>query len=504
MTQHSHDAGAVSATGTAVAAGVPVEEPVLAPGHTFATIGEQISGVIDSREQPVVWFLTLAIAGMFAMLLPLTMLALLAFGVGIWGINIPVGWGFAIVNFVWWIGIGHAGTLISAVLLLVHQQWRTSINRFSEAMTIFAVMCAGMFPLFHMGRPWFAYWMGPYPNTMLLWPQFRSPLAWDVFAVTTYFLVSLMFWYVGLIPDFATLRDRSKHVIGKWGYGFFALGWRGSAAHWQRYETAYLLLAGLATPLVVSVHTVVSFDFAVGVLPGWHSTIFPPFFVAGAIYSGFAMVLTLALPVREFYGMKDFITDYHLDKMAKVMLATGLMVSYGYLNEAFMAWYSQNPYEMYLTWNRMFGPYWWSYWALILCNTLIPQTLWVRSWRLNVYWLFVVSIVVNIGMWLERFVIVITSLHRDFLPSSWGMYTPTFWDWTFYLGTLGFFFTMMCLFVRFLPMISIAEMRLLLLELKHEAAHAAHVHVAESHAVTAVVPAGGGVTPGNPTGGEST
>jgi Ni/Fe-hydrogenase subunit HybB-like protein len=385
-------------------------------------------------------------------------------GTGIWGINVPVAWGFAIINFVWWIGIGHAGTLISAILLLLKQQWRTSINRFAEAMTLFAVACAGIFPLMHTGRPWLSYWMVPYPNTMDIWPQFRSPLVWDVFAVTTYGTVSLLFWYVGLIPDLATMRDRARSRFVRATYGFFSLGWRGSARHWHRYETAYLLLAGLATPLVVSVHTVVSFDFAVSIIPGWHATIFPPYFVAGAIYSGFAMVLTLAIPLRALYGLHGFITMRHLDNMAKVMLATGLIVGYGYMMETFISWYSASEYEWYMAVNRKGGPYAPFYWALIAINVGVVQLLWSRRVRFNVPLLFVISIIINIGMWLERFVIVVTSLHRDFLPSSWGMYWPTRWDWFTFFGTIGLFVALLFLFLRVLPMISIFEMRTLLPE----------------------------------------
>ncbi|HZA36159.1 MAG TPA: NrfD/PsrC family molybdoenzyme membrane anchor subunit, partial [Vicinamibacterales bacterium] len=380
-------------------------------------------------------------------------------GTGIWGVNIPVGWGFDIVNFVWWIGIGHAGTLISAILLLFRQRWRMSIARFAEAMTLFAVACAGLFPVLHTGRPWLAYWLLPYPNSMGLWPQFRSPLIWDVFAVSTYATVSLLFWYVGLIPDLATMRDRAKSVLVKRIYGFFALGWRGSAMHWQRYETASLLLAGLATPLVVSVHTVVSFDFAVSVVPGWHATIFPPYFVAGAIYSGFAMVLTLVIPIRAYYGLEGFITMRHIQNMAKIMLATGLIVFYGYAVEAFMAWYSASSWEGFMLSNRATGPYWWAYWTLIFCNGVIPQLLWFKRVRMNVPLLFLISLIVNVGMWLERYVIIVTSLARDYLPSSWGMYSGTVWDWATYVGTLGLFAWLLFLFIRFVPMISIFEMR---------------------------------------------
>jgi molybdopterin-containing oxidoreductase family membrane subunit len=384
-------------------------------------------------------------------------------GIGVWGVTIPIGWGFDIINFVWWIGIGHAGTLISAILLLLRQEWRTSINRFAEAMTLFAVACAAFYPIFHTGRPWVAvYWLMPYPNTMGLWPNFRSPLIWDVFAVTTYATVSAMFWFVGLIPDLATLRDRAQSKPWKIIYGMGAMGWRGSARHWNNYETAYLLLAGLATPLVVSVHTVVSFDFATGIVPGWHATIFPPYFVAGAIYAGFAMVLTLAIPLRRFYKLEDFITMKHLENMAKVMLATGLIVAYGYMMEAFFAWYSANQYEAFMMKNRMFGPYWWAYWALILCNVVAPNLLWVKNLRTNVAFLFCISLVVSVGMWLERFVIIVTSLHRDFLPSSWGLYAGTRFDWAAFVGTIGLFITLLFLFVRFLPAISIFEMRTIL------------------------------------------
>ncbi|TMA49085.1 MAG: hydrogenase, partial [Deltaproteobacteria bacterium] len=415
--------------------------PVIEPGHTFASITDKISTIVLTRRTPRGWFFGFAAAFAVMMMLFYAIAYLLIAGIGIWGINIPVGWGFAIINFVWWIGIGHAGTLISAILLLLRQQWRQSINRFAEAMTLFAVACAGLFPLLHLGRPFYFYWLVPYPNIMSLWPQFRSPLVWDVFAISTYFTISLLFWYVGLIPDLATLRDRSGNRVGRVVYGMLAMGWRGSARHWQRYEIAYLLLAGLATPLVVSVHTVVSFDFAVAIVPGWHSTIFPPFFVAGAIYSGFAMVMTLAIPLRAAYHLEDFITARHLENMAKILLVTGLIVTYGYLIETFISWYSGNDYEWYMTMNRLRGPYAPLYWALILCNSLVPQVLWFRRARRNVVLLFVVALVVNVGMWLERFIIVVTSLHRDFLPSSWGMYYPTRWDWATFIGTMGLFAT---------------------------------------------------------------
>jgi Ni/Fe-hydrogenase subunit HybB-like protein len=435
------------------------EQPLIGPGHSYGSVTDKISAIVLTQRTTKGWYLGFAIAFALVMTLMAAITWLLLKGVGIWGINIPVGWGFAIINFVWWIGIGHAGTLISAILLLLRQRWRTSINRFAEAMTIFAVACAGIFPLLHMGRPWLFYWLLPYPDTMGAWPQFRSPLVWDVFAVSTYATVSLLFWFVGMIPDLATLRDRAKHHILKVVYGVLAMGWRGSAVHWHRYEMASLLLAGLATPLVVSVHTVVSFDFAVAIVPGWHSTIFPPYFVAGAIYSGFAMVLTLAIPIRAFYKLDDFITLRHLENMAKIMLATGLIVAYGYLMETFMAFYSGSAFDRYMIMNRMTGPYAVIYALLILCNIVIPQSLWFRRVRTSVPALFVVALVVNVGMWLERFVIVVTSLHRDFVPSSWGMYYPTAWDIATFVGTLGLFLTMFYLFIRFLPMISIFEMR---------------------------------------------
>jgi Ni/Fe-hydrogenase subunit HybB-like protein len=443
--------------------------PIIEPGYTLGTVTDKISSIVLGRGTSKGWIFGFAFAFSLLMLLNFTVGYLLVKGVGIWGINIPVGWGFAIVNFVWWIGIGHAGTLISAILLLLRQQWRTSINRFAEAMTLFAVACAGMFPLLHMGRPWLFFWLMPYPNPMWLWPQFRSPLVWDVFAVSTYATVSLLFWFVGLVPDLATLRDRARNRAGKIIYGILAMGWRGSAVHWSRYETASILLAGLATPLVVSVHTVVSFDFSVAQVAGWHTTIFPPYFVAGAIYSGFAMVMTLAIPIRKFYNLEDFITMRHLGNMAKVMLATGLIVAYGYMMETFMAFYSGNPFDRFVVVDRMTSPpYAYFYWMLIACNILIPQIMWLRSVRNNVAILFVISLIVNVGMWLERFVIVVISLHRDFLPSSWGMYYPTRWDWATYVGTIGLFLTLLFLFIRFLPVISIYEMRSLVEETDEE------------------------------------
>jgi len=436
--------------------------PVIDPDHSIGSVSDKVGNIVLKRKITLGWTFGLFMALGLLQGIAAGAVWLFMKGVGVWGINIPNGWGFAIINFVWWIGIGHAGTLISAVLLLLNQSWRNAINRFAEAMTLFAVMCAGMFPVLHTGRPWLAFWMLPYPNTMGLWPQFRSPLLWDVFAVSTYLTISAVFWYVGLLPDLATLRDTTTKRWQQVAYGMLSMGWRGSARHWQRYEKASLLLAGLATPLVVSVHTVVSFDFAVSIIPGWHTTIFPPYFVAGAIYSGFAMVLTLMIPVRKFYGLDDIITLRHLNNMAKVTLATGLVVAYGYIMEAFFGYFSADKYERYMIWNRMFGYYAPFYWALILCNIITPQFLWSKKIRTSPGILWIISLIVNVGMWLERFVIVITSLHRDFLPSSWGIYKPTFWDWAVYLGTIGLFMTLIFLFVRVLPMITIFELRMIL------------------------------------------
>jgi Ni/Fe-hydrogenase subunit HybB-like protein len=438
--------------------------PMVEGDHTFGTVSDKIGDVTLKKRTPWHWFIGFGISFMVAQLLLFAVVTLLAKGIGVWGNNQPVGWAFDIINFVWWIGIGHAGTLISAILLLLNQKWRTSINRFAEAMTLFAVACAAMFPLLHTGRPWLAaYWLTPYPNTMGIWPNFRSPLIWDVFAVGTYATISLLFWYVGLIPDLATLRDRAKNKFFKFAYGILSWGWRGSARHWHRYEIAYLLLAGLSTPLVLSVHSIVSFDFAVSQLPGWHATIFPPYFVAGAIFAGFAMVLILCIPLRVWYNMKDFITDTHLVYMGKIMLATGMIVVYGYAMELYFAWYSASQYEWFMMLNRIwYGPYWWSYWMLILCNGASIQLLWFKRFRESPFWLFMISLVVSVGMWLERFVIIVTSLNRDFLPSSWAMYSPTIIDLSMFIGTIGFFFTLLFLFVRFLPIISIFEVRTLL------------------------------------------
>ena len=440
--------------------------PVISRGHSFRSVTDKLTALVLTKNTPVAWFFVIAVGFLLLTGLTVSLVYLLAKGVGIWGNNTPVGWAFPIINFVWWIGIGHAGTLISAILLLFKQDWRTAINRFAEAMTLFAVICAAIFPLIHTGRPWLAaYWLFPYPNTMGLWPNFRSPLIWDVFAVSTYGSVSAVFWFVGLIPDLATFRDKTTHPALQKIYGVLSLGWRGSAVHWARYEKAYLLLAGLSTPLVLSVHTVVSFDFAVSVIPGWHATIFPPYFVAGAIYAGFAMVLTLAIPLRAMFGLHDFITMRHIENMAKVTLVTGLIVVYGYACEVFFGWYSGSEYERFMLKNRTYyGPYAWSYWALLLCNFIVPQMLWSKRLRRNIAAVFVVAMFVNVGMWLERFVIVVTSLHRDFIPSSWEMYYPTFWDFSTFLGTIGLFLTLMFVFVRVLPLISIFEVRTLLPE----------------------------------------
>ncbi|MDR3611491.1 MAG: polysulfide reductase NrfD [Ignavibacteriaceae bacterium] len=381
------------------------------------------------------------------------------YGIGMWGNNQPVGWAFGIINFVFWVGIGHAGTLISAILFLLRQKWRTGIARFAEAMTIFAVICAGLFPIIHTGRPWLAGYLIPYPNDHGLWVNFNSPLVWDVFAVSTYFTVSLVFWYVGLIPDFATLRDRTTDKIKKTLYSIFSMGWRHSNRHWQHYEKAYMILAGLATPLVLSVHTVVSFDFATAVVPGWHTTIFPPYFVAGAIFSGFAMVVTCLVFLRKVFHIEHIITMNHLDNMNKIVLATSMMVGYGYSMELFMAWYSGNHFEQFVFLNRAFGPYAWAYWTMISCNVLIPQLFWIRKIRRSIPVMLFIVVFVNVGMWFERFVIIVTSLHRDFLPSSWRMYTPTLVDLGILLGSFGLFFTLILLFTRTLPVVSMAEVK---------------------------------------------
>ncbi|UJR80931.1 NrfD/PsrC family molybdoenzyme membrane anchor subunit [Sandaracinus amylolyticus] len=431
------------------------------PGTSFHDVTEIVSRVTETKA-PRGWWILFGIAVSITGVLGATLAYLLWTGIGVWGNNSPVAWAWDITNFVWWIGIGHAGTLISAVLFLFRQYWRTAINRFSEAMTIFAVICALMFPTIHTGRPWHIYYPLPIPNGMNVWPNFKSPLLWDVFAVSTYFTVSLLFWYVGLIPDFATLRDRTKNKVRQLAYGFLALGWRGSNRHWSNYERAYLILAAISTPLVLSVHSVVSFDFATSVEPGWHTTIFPPYFVAGAVFSGFAMVMTLLLIARTVFKLHDLVQMRHLEMMNKIILTTGSLVGYAYAMEFFIAWYSGNPYERYVFLNRAFGDYWWAYWSMITCNVLVPQTYWFRSLRTNLPWMFVASILVNIGMWFERFVIIVTTLHRDYLPSSWGNFSPTLVDWTTYLGSIGLFFTLFLLFIRWIPMIAIAEVKMVL------------------------------------------
>jgi Ni/Fe-hydrogenase subunit HybB-like protein len=400
-------------------------------------------------------------------------------GIGVWGNNIPVGWAFGIINFVWWIGIGHAGTLISAILLLLQQKWRTSINRFAEAMTLFAVICALLFPLLHTGRPWFAaYWLMPYPSVQRIWPQFKSPLTWDVFAVSTYFTISLLFWFLGLVPDLASLRDSSKSKTKRLVYGIFAMGWRGSGRHWAEYKWAYILLAGLSTPLVLSVHTIVSFDFATSVLPGWHTTIFPPYFVAGAVFSGFAMVATWMIPARAFLGLKHVVTLKHLENMCKVMLATGMMVSYGYIMEHFIAWYSGNPYEMGQFFKtRWYGPMAPIFWTMFTCNVVVPQFFWFKKVRTHTGAIWIMSILINVGMWCERFNIVVTSLHRDFLPSSWKAYSPTWVDFSLFIGTIGLFSTLFLLFLKLVPAVAVTEVK----ELRHEMEHDAHADAAGAH-----------------------
>jgi molybdopterin-containing oxidoreductase family membrane subunit len=464
----------------AVAPSRPGEpEPLVLGGHDFGSVTDAVARVAEARTRRA-WIAAFAVALSLLALLVFSIACLLWEGIGIWGVNVPVGWGFAIVNFVWWIGIGHAGTLISAILRLFRQEWRASINRFAETMTIFAVACAGIFPGIHVGRAWVAYWLFPLPNQMAVWPQFRSPLLWDVFAVGTYATVSVIFWYMGMIPDLATFRDRSHGAVRRIVYGVLAVGWRGSARHWNNYKSAYMLLAALAAPLVLSVHTIVSYDFAVAQLPGWHSTIFPPYFVAGAVYSGFAMVMTLIIPCSRWFKLADFVTLRHLENMNKIMLVTGTMVGYSYMVEFFTAWYSGDAIERFAFVNRAFGPYAWAYWTMIACNVIAPQFYWFRWFRRCVPFMFVVSIVVNVGMWLERFVIVVTSLHRDFLPSSWSYYRPTFFDVTTLLGSFGLFFTLFLLFVRFGPVLNMFEIKGIMPQ--SDPRHASHGH-AKGHDV---------------------
>lgn len=438
--------------------------PVLAPGQTYGGITDQIAGVVLTPKISVGWLLLFGGAGFFLTLFLYAIAYLLMRGVGIWGINIPIGWGFAIINFVWWIGIGHAGTLISAILLLLEQTWRNSINRFAEAMTLFAVMCAGLFPLLHLGRPWLFHWLFPYPNTMTAWPNFRSPLVWDVFAVSTYFTISLLFWYQAVVPDLATLRDHAVNPTVKRIYGALALGWRGSARHWERFEMGYLLLAALATPLVLSVHTVVSFDFSVAIMPGWHESIYPPYFVSGAIFSGFAMVLILAIPIRRFYHLENFLTLRHLDNCGKFMIATGLLVTYTYVAETFYSWYGTDVYGTWWNWNRQHGPYRIVWLLDIFMVCIIPIALWLRKVRRSPGLLFLISLDIVIGMWIERVMIVIITLNSTHLPSSWGLYIPTRWDWAVLTGSIGMFAVLFLLFLRLVPMIPIFEMRKLAYE----------------------------------------
>jgi Ni/Fe-hydrogenase subunit HybB-like protein len=435
-----------------------MEPPLISGNPTFHTVGDKICRIAE-RKVSRLWYVAISFSGALTALLVVSIVYLFFTGIGIWGVNNPVGWGFAIINFVFWVGIGHAGTLISAILFLLRQRWRTSINRFAEAMTLMAVTCALIFPGIHVGRVWVVYFMFPVPNQMLVWPNFRSPLLWDVFAVGTYFLVSLLFWYTGLIPDLATLRDRAKTRIRKIVLGVLAVGWRGGNRQWKHYELAYLILAGISTPLVLSVHSVVSTDFAVSILPGWHSTIFPPYFVAGAIFSGFAMVMTLAVIVRKIFHLEDFITMRHLETMNKIMLLTGMMVGYSYVIEFFIAWYSGNIYEAFTFITRATGPYAWAYWIMFTCNVIIPQIFWVKKWRRSIPVMFIASILINVGMWFERFVIVITTLANDFLPASWAYYKPTFWDISTLAGSFGLFFTLFLLFLRFIPMIAISEVK---------------------------------------------
>ncbi|KFI22967.1 hydrogenase [Nitrosococcus oceani] len=432
-----------------------------------AVVTDKVSGLVLAPHRRWWWLGAFGFSALLSLLFFSAIGYLLVTGVGIWGINIPVAWGFAITNYVWWIGIGMAGTFISAALLLTRQKWRASINRSAETMTVFAVSISGLFPILHLGRPWFFYWLAPYPDIMNVWPQWRSVLVWDFFAILAYLVVSLLFWYTGMVPDFAVIRDRARKRSQQIFYGLLALGWRGEARHWRRLETATLLLAGMAVPLVFSVHSMVGLDFAEGIVPGWHSTIFPPFFVAGALFSGFAMVLMLVVPLRSVFGLHAFITSQHLNNMAKLLLATSLIVTYSYIMEVFIAWYSADPYEIAMTQNRISGAYAPVYWATIFCNVLVPQILWFKRIRFNPIVLFVVGIAVFIGMWLERLMLIVTSLYHDFLPSAWGMFYPTVWDWIFLFGPIGFFTMLFLLFIRFAPVTSMFEIRKLRSEVKN-------------------------------------
>ena len=440
-----------------------VREPLVKGNKTYHQITEDIIKPIEVKPTKL-WYVGFVIALCLLGFGVLSVYEEVVYGIGQWNLNKTVGWGWDITNFVWWVGIGHAGTLISAILLLFRQGWRTGVNRAAEAMTIFAVMCAGQFPIFHMGRVWMAMYVLPYPNTRgSLWPNFESPLLWDVFAISTYFTVSLLFWYSGLLPDFATVRDRAKTKLRKLLYGVAAFGWSGSTKHWQRHESLSLVLAGLSTPLVLSVHTIVSFDFATSVIPGWHTAIFPPYFVAGAVFSGFAMVQTLLLMVRHVLGLQDYITMGHIEAMNKVIVLTASIVGCAYLTELFMAWYSQNKYEGYAFFYsrvNLFSPYGWSYWGMMSCNVIVPQIFWFSKMRRNIALTFFMSILINVGMWFERFVIIVTSIYRDYLPSSWTIYySPTIWELGFYLGTFGLFFTCFFLFAKYFPVIAVAEIK---------------------------------------------
>jgi len=433
-------------------------EPLVTNNRSLGWISDQVSAITEGRT-PRWWWVAFIPSLLGVLLLGAMLVYQVSTGVGVWGNNHPVMWGWDIINFVWWIGIGHAGTLISAILFLLRQRWRTAVNRAAEAMTIFAVMCAGIYPALHVGRVWWDWWLFPIPNSNAIWPQFRSPLMWDVFAVSTYFTVSLLFWYMGLVPDLAVFRDRAKTRLRKFAYGLFALGWTGSNRHWSNYEKAYLILAGLSTPLVLSVHSIVSLDFAVSQLPGWHTTIFPPYFVAGAVFSGFGMVLTLLIPLRKWCKLEDVITMRHIDLMCKVTLATGSIVGYAYLMELFIAWYSGSPYERFAFINRLNGPFAWGYWIMMTCNVVLPQLFWFKRLRNHLWVVWIISILVNVGMWFERFVIIVISLHRDFLPSNWAYYSPSWVDICTFVGTFGLFFTLFLLFMRFLPMIAISEVK---------------------------------------------
>lgn len=439
----------------------PIRDPLIEGGKTYGQITEDICSPTE-RVPSLAWTVAFIIAVLGLGLYVFTVVWTIFYGIGSWNLNRTIGWGWDITNFVWWIGIGHAGTLISAILLLFRQKWRTGVNRAAEAMTIFAVVCAGQFPLIHMGRLWLGFFIFPYPNTRgPLWVNFNSPLLWDVFAISTYFTVSLLFWYTGLVPDFATLRDRSKGIRRKL-YNTVSFGWTGAAKHWQRFESLSLVLAGLSTPLVLSVHTIVSFDFATSVIPGWHTTIFPPYFVAGAIFSGFAMVLTLMLITRKVLKLEQYITLAHIESMNKVILVTGTIVGVAYLTELFIAWYSGYLYEQYAFYNRVLGPYWWSYVGMMACNVLSPQIFWVKKFRRSITITFVMSIFVNIGMWFERFVIIATTLARDYIPSSWSYYTPTWVEIGIFIGTLGLFFTLYLIFTRVAPVVAVAEVKSIL------------------------------------------